>query len=123
MQAALGVPSRQSPRSLPLQPTKRMRCEVLRYMQRPFFQNHAEPTQIGNLLEQAKYHMTQAVTSIQGRQSPAAAFWEYLVAYKIVVEVVPRHRDYIDRVETARGQLHRDFHQVLKVGLLLTVRL
>ncbi|KAL1610632.1 ubiquitin-specific protease doa4 [Paraconiothyrium brasiliense] len=69
---------------------------------------------IGHLLEQAKYHMSQAITSLKGRQSPAAAFWEYLVAYKIVVEVIPRHRDYIDRVETTRGQLHRDFNQVLK---------
>lgn len=60
--------------------------------------------------------MSQAITSLKGRQSPAAAFWEYLVAYKIVVDVIPRHRDYIDRVETTRGQLHRDFNHVLKVG-------
>ncbi|KAK7185756.1 hypothetical protein DPSP01_004339 [Paraphaeosphaeria sporulosa] len=76
--------------------------------------NEMRSLTIGHLLEQARYHMTQAVTSIQGRQSPAAAFWEYLVAYKLVVDVIPRHRDYLDRVETARGQLHRDFNQVLK---------
>lgn len=65
--------------------------------------------------------MSQAVTSIQGRQTPAAAaFWEYLVAYKLVVDVIPRHKDYLDRVETTRGQLHRDFNNVLKVRLVPT---
>ena len=67
-------------------------------------------------MEQAKHHMGQALISINSRQSPAAAFWEYLVAFKLVAEVIPSHRDYIDRVETNRGGLHREFTQVRKVG-------
>ena len=55
--------------------------------------------------------------SINSRQSPAAAFWEYLVAFKLVAEIIPSHRDYIDRVETNRGGLHRDFTYVRKVGI------
>ena len=87
-------------------------------------QNRTERIQIGHLLEQAKYHMSQASASINGRHaSPAAAFWEYLVAYKLVAEAIPAHKDYIDRVETTRGQLHRDFNQVLKVRFVISIQL
>ncbi|KAF1976896.1 cysteine proteinase [Bimuria novae-zelandiae CBS 107.79] len=76
--------------------------------------NEISGQSVARLVEQAKYHMGQAITSVNSRQSPAAAFWEYLVAYKLVSEVIPRKRDYIDRVETNRGQLHRDFTNLCK---------
>lgn len=78
--------------------------------------------QIGRLVDRAKLHMSQALVTVNNRQSPAAAFWEYLVAYKLVAEVIPRHRDYIDRVETNRGALHRDYTQVRKVSYASRVR-
>ena len=59
--------------------------------------------------------MNQAMTSVNTRMSPAAAaFWDYLVASQLVVEVIPGHVDYVDRIETNRGHLHREFNQLAK---------
>jgi ubiquitin carboxyl-terminal hydrolase 8 len=46
--------------------------------------------------------------------SVAAAYWEYLVAYQIVVDLIPRHRDYYDKISNSRSQTHRDFNELLK---------
>lgn len=78
----------------------------------------AEPSQIGRILESGKYHVNQARIGLESRSSPAGAYWEYMVAYQIVVEALPGHRDYYDKIDRNRGQLHRDFNQLAKVHVL-----
>ncbi|KAF1850295.1 cysteine proteinase [Cucurbitaria berberidis CBS 394.84] len=65
------------------------------------------------LLEQCKIHFQSAKLMVAQR-TPAGAYWEYLVAYQIVVDLIPRHRDYYDKVENSRSQVHRDFKELLK---------
>lgn len=51
---------------------------------------------------------------LNNRGPIAGAYWEYLVAYQIIVDLIPRHRDYYDQVEGSRSQTHRDFRELLK---------
>ncbi len=51
---------------------------------------------------------------VSNRSPVAAAYWEYIVAYQIVVDVIPRHRDYYEKIENSRSQTHRDFRELLK---------
>lgn len=52
---------------------------------------------------------------LNNRSPPAGAYWEYLVAYQLVADAIPNHRDYYDRIEASRSQMHRDFVQLTKV--------
>jgi ubiquitin carboxyl-terminal hydrolase 8 len=40
---------------------------------------------------------------------PAGAYWEYMVAYEIVVNIIPTHRDYYDKITSGRSGAHREF--------------
>jgi ubiquitin carboxyl-terminal hydrolase 8 len=47
-------------------------------------------------------------------RAPVAAYWEYLVAFTLVVDTIPRHREFYDKVEGSRSQAHRDFGDLVK---------
>ncbi|KAE8823952.1 hypothetical protein PTNB73_08911 [Pyrenophora teres f. teres] len=68
---------------------------------------------IRHLLAHAKGHFNSAKTMLDGRV-PAGAYWEYLVAYQIVVDVIPSHRDYYDKINNSRGSAHRDFNELMR---------
>lgn len=51
---------------------------------------------------------------LNSRAPKAGAYWEYLVAYQIVVDLIPHHRDYYDQVDSSRSQVHRDFRTLLR---------
>ncbi|KAF1829158.1 cysteine proteinase [Decorospora gaudefroyi] len=68
---------------------------------------------IRHLLDQAQAHFTSAKTMLNNR-APAGAYWEYMVAYQIIVDLIPAHRDYYDKINGSRSQTHRDFTQLLK---------
>jgi ubiquitin carboxyl-terminal hydrolase 8 len=70
--------------------------------------------QIKHLLEQGRIHFNGAKVMLNNRSPKAGAYWEYLVAYQIIVDLIPRHRDYYDQVEGSRSQTHRDFRELLK---------
>lgn len=61
-----------------------------------------------------KYHLSQAKIMLNNRSPVAGAYWEYLVAYSVVADAIPRHREYYDKIEVSRGQMHRDFSQLAK---------
>lgn len=65
------------------------------------------------LLDQGKNHFNSAKMML-GTRSPAGAYWEYLIAYQIVVDLIPRHADYYEKIDTSRNQMHRDFKELLK---------
>jgi ubiquitin carboxyl-terminal hydrolase 8 len=69
---------------------------------------------IKHLLEQARHHYNSAKLMLNNRSPIAGAYWEYLVAFQIIVDLIPRHRDYYDQVEASRSQTHRDFRELLK---------
>ncbi|SMR51780.1 unnamed protein product [Zymoseptoria tritici ST99CH_3D1] len=58
---------------------------------------------IGQLLDRAERALKQAKSSIDFRR-PDHAFTEYLRAYEITVEVIPRHRDYIHFMHDQHGE-------------------
>ncbi|KAF2192991.1 ubiquitin carboxyl-terminal hydrolase 2 [Zopfia rhizophila CBS 207.26] len=64
---------------------------------------------IGRLLELGHVHFSNAKMRLETRQAPAGAYWDYVVAYEILVNAIPRHPDFRDRIETSRGHLHRQF--------------
>lgn len=45
---------------------------------------------------------------------PAGAYWEYMVAYQIVVDLIPSHREYYDKINGSRSQAHRDFNELMR---------
>ncbi|KAI4606876.1 hypothetical protein J4E81_010038 [Alternaria sp. BMP 2799] len=65
------------------------------------------------LLERARGHFNSAKNMLNNR-SPAGAYWEYIVAYQIVAELIPTHRDYYDKINGSRSQIHRDFNELMK---------
>ena len=69
---------------------------------------------IRHLLDLGKLRFNSAKAMISNRTSPAAAYWEYIVAYQLVVDVIPRHRDYYEKIENSRSQTHRDFRDLLR---------
>ncbi|PSN75185.1 cysteine proteinase [Corynespora cassiicola Philippines] len=69
---------------------------------------------IGKLLETGKYHFNQARISLSNRAPAPAAYWEFLVAYQLVVDAIPRHPDYYDKIDQSRSHMHRDFKELLK---------
>ncbi|KAF2275388.1 ubiquitin carboxyl-terminal hydrolase 2 [Westerdykella ornata] len=69
---------------------------------------------IGRLLEEARLKLRSALFRLDTRHSLAAAYWEYLVAFQIVVEAIPRHQTYYDKVHLSRGQMHRDYQDLVK---------
>tara|TARA_R110002003_G_scaffold3_13_gene72 strand:+ start:22231 stop:24345 length:2115 start_codon:yes stop_codon:yes gene_type:complete len=44
----------------------------------------------------------------------AGAYWEYLVAFQIAVDLIPRHPDYYEKIDGTRNQVHRDFKELVK---------
>lgn len=66
------------------------------------------------MFETGKGHYHNATSRLGSRDPPAAAYWEYLVAYFIVVEAIPAHRDFHDKINTSRSQLHREYFQLVK---------
>ncbi|KAF2847439.1 cysteine proteinase [Plenodomus tracheiphilus IPT5] len=69
---------------------------------------------IKHLLEQGKNHFHSATVMLSNRAPAAGAYWEYLVAYQIVVDLIPRHPDYYEKIENSRSQTHRDFKIIVK---------
>jgi ubiquitin carboxyl-terminal hydrolase 8 len=69
---------------------------------------------IKHLLEQGRKHYGNAKVMLNNRSPIAGAYWEYLVAFQIIVDLIPRHRDYYDQVDASRSQTHRDFRELLK---------
>lgn len=50
-----------------------------------------------------------------GNRSPiAGAYWEYLVAYQIVADLIPRHPEYYEKMKGSRSQARQDFQDLLK---------
>jgi ubiquitin carboxyl-terminal hydrolase 8 len=85
-------------------------CASLLCLQKP-----ADSSQVRHILEVGKYHWNQAQVQAANRSaSPASAYWEYLVAYQLVADVLPRHKDYYDKIDQSRSQMHRDFVQLAK---------
>ncbi|KAF2638640.1 cysteine proteinase [Massarina eburnea CBS 473.64] len=69
---------------------------------------------IGRILESAKHHFRESKAMLANRSPPAGAYWAYIVAYSLVVVEIPKHRDYYDKICNTRGQMYRDFTQLLK---------
>ncbi|KAF2732497.1 cysteine proteinase [Polyplosphaeria fusca] len=69
---------------------------------------------IARLLEVGRSHFTKASIRVSSRGGLAATYWDYMVAYLIVVEAIPRHRDYYDRIKNSRSGLHRDYKELSK---------
>ncbi|KAL5117314.1 ubiquitin-specific protease doa4 [Pleosporales sp. CAS-2024a] len=68
---------------------------------------------IRHLVDAARTHFQAALLMLATRSPPAGAYWEYLVAYQIVVDLVPRHRDYLDHMQR-RSHAHAAFRALLK---------
>jgi ubiquitin carboxyl-terminal hydrolase 8 len=51
---------------------------------------------------------------LDNRSPLAGAYWEYMVAYQIIVDLIPRHRDYHDKLAVSRSQTHRDFNDLAR---------
>jgi ubiquitin carboxyl-terminal hydrolase 8 len=69
---------------------------------------------IKHLLDQASQRFNGAKLMLTNRMPIAGAYWEYLVAFQIVVDLIPRHGDYYDQIDGSRNQTHRDFRALLK---------
>lgn len=70
---------------------------------------------IQSLMTLGRKHLQGAKTALDRRgDGPAAAYWDYLVAYEIVVNSMPRHPDYYDRITTSRSHMHREYNELLK---------
>jgi ubiquitin carboxyl-terminal hydrolase 8 len=69
---------------------------------------------IKHLLDQCRQRFNGAKAMLNNRTPIAGAYWEYLVAFQIIVDLIPRHRDYYDQIEGTRNQTHRDFRELLK---------
>ncbi|KAF1962699.1 cysteine proteinase [Byssothecium circinans] len=76
---------------------------------------NADPPQIGRVLESARHHFNESKAMLNNRSSPlAGAYWAFLVAFSLAVDEIPKHRDYYDKISTTRGQMYRDWHQLVK---------
>lgn len=51
---------------------------------------------------------------LTNRAPVAGAYWEYIVAYQIVVDLIPRHPDYYEKIDNSRSQTHRDFRDLMR---------
>jgi ubiquitin carboxyl-terminal hydrolase 8 len=69
---------------------------------------------IKHLLEQGRRHFNSAKVMLNNRSPIAGPYWEYLVAFQIIVDLIPRHRDYYDQIKGSRSQTHRDFQELLR---------
>ena len=65
--------------------------------------NSSQSQSITNLFAQAERSLQDARTNIDFRR-PDIAFVDYLRAYEIAVEVIPRHRDYTHFIHDQHGQ-------------------
>lgn len=66
------------------------------------------------LLKEASRALTDSESLLTFKRSPDLSYIEYLVAYEIVVNRVPRHKDYI-ALQSDRGSSHRMYRDLLKV--------
>jgi ubiquitin carboxyl-terminal hydrolase 8 len=66
------------------------------------------------LFETGRTHFNDAKARLDSRDPPAAAYWDFLVAYQIVVIAIPAHREYYDRIAQSRSGLYRDYNHLLK---------
>lgn len=66
------------------------------------------------LVGHAKHYFQLAMADLDARKNLAAAYWEYTVAYLLVHDAIPTHKDYIDRIDTSRSQLQRDYRELFK---------
>jgi ubiquitin carboxyl-terminal hydrolase 8 len=77
---------------------------------------------IRRILEEAKQIFSTAKGTLSTRKNLAAAYWAFLVAYTLVVEAIPSHREYIDKIAQSRSQMHRDYRQLSSVRIPTTSR-
>ncbi|KAF2009568.1 cysteine proteinase [Aaosphaeria arxii CBS 175.79] len=76
--------------------------------------NELKHQPIARLVELARQHFHNAKLRSNGREGFPATYWEYLMAYELVVEAVPGHRDYYDKINNSRGQLSRDYKDLVR---------
>ncbi|KAH7119610.1 hypothetical protein B0J11DRAFT_551769 [Dendryphion nanum] len=69
---------------------------------------------IARLVEQGKMHLANAKARSNGRKGLAATYWEYIVAYELIVDAIPNHHDFHDRINNSRSQLQRDWKDLAK---------
>jgi len=69
--------------------------------------------QIGHLVEEAQKLLRLAKILLEGER-PDRAYLDYLIAFEIIVNRIPRHRDYVDLQEN-RGEKHRQNRELVKV--------
>ncbi|KAF1811882.1 cysteine proteinase [Eremomyces bilateralis CBS 781.70] len=65
------------------------------------------------LVTEASQALSVSESLLTFKRSPDLAYIEYLVAYEIVVNRIPRHIDYIT-LQTDRGTLHRMYRDLVK---------
>ena len=69
--------------------------------------------QIGHLVEEARKALMSARILLEGRR-PDRAYLDYLIASEIIVNRIPRHKDYVD-LQGNRGEKHRQNRELVKV--------
>jgi ubiquitin carboxyl-terminal hydrolase 8 len=75
----------------------------------------ANTYQIRRLLDSSKKCLLEAKAAADNRgRNPAAAYWSYLVAYTLVADAIPNHRDYYDKINQSRSGLHREWKELNK---------
>jgi ubiquitin carboxyl-terminal hydrolase 8 len=75
----------------------------------------ANTYQIRRLLDSSKKCLLEAKAAADNRgTNPAAAYWSYLVAYTLVADAIPNHRDYYDKINQSRSGLHREWKELRK---------
>ena len=73
-------------------------------------------SQMGTLLTRAEECAKKANTDVSFRR-PDRAYVEWLISSDIILDHIPRHRDY-PTLNKDRGPLHQRYRQLYKVGLL-----
>ncbi|KAF2201909.1 cysteine proteinase [Delitschia confertaspora ATCC 74209] len=69
---------------------------------------------IPHLLREARSSFNAARLMMQGRKGQDRAYRDYLIAFELAVEAIPRSRDFVDRIQTSRGDLNRDYMLLVK---------
>ena len=73
------------------------------------------------LLEEARGSFNTARLMMETRRGHARAYSEYLTAYQLVVDCIPRNPEFLDRIQTSRGGLHRQYKELMRVRLVVDV--
>lgn len=100
----------------PLPQRRWNRFDTTRYAAAPSTPSRrpADFAQIKHLLQLGRNHFNSAKGLLSNRSPIAGAYWAYIVAYQIVVDLIPRHPDYYERIENSRSQTHREFRDLVK---------